>query len=62
MAGNAFEWVKMSGDMPFYGLAGGFYGYADAQTPSCGFRVLIHPLQMPILEKEAIGFRCCSEP
>ena len=60
LVGNAFEWVRLDG-MPagFWGLAGSYYRYSDAQTMSCGFRVLVHESQLELIEPGGVGFRCC---
>jgi hypothetical protein len=59
LAGNAYEWVRVPDLDGFWGLAGSYYGYSDAQTPSCGFRVLVHDSQLDVIDLGAIGFRCC---
>ena len=60
LAGNAYEWVRLPELEGFWGLAGSYYAYSDAQTPSCGFRVLVHERQVDIVDLEATGFRCCE--
>ncbi|MGB0592037.1 MAG: SUMF1/EgtB/PvdO family nonheme iron enzyme [Myxococcota bacterium] len=60
LAGNAYEWVRVPELQGFWGLAGSYYGYSDAQTPSCGFRVLIHEAQLGVIDRGATGFRCCK--
>jgi hypothetical protein len=60
MVGNAYEWVRMAELDGFWGLAGSYYGYSDAQTPSCGFRVLVHASQSGVIDLQATGFRCCQ--
>ena len=70
LAGNAFEWVRLGPDRGdtsgslegFWGLAGSWYGYSDAQTTSCGFRVMVHETQLDIIDLSAVGFRCCYRP
>ena len=59
LAGNAYEWVRIPELEGFWGLAGSYYGYSDAQTPSCGFRVLVHEAQLDVIDLGATGFRCC---
>ena len=59
LAGNVYEWVQIPELEGFWGLAGSYYGYSDAQTPSCGFRVLIHEAQLDVVDRDATGFRCC---
>ena len=65
MVGNAYEWVAVgvdggTGAVPgLWGLAGSFFRYDDDQTMSCAFRALVHDSQLPVLERDAIGFRCC---
>ncbi|MDP6947339.1 MAG: SUMF1/EgtB/PvdO family nonheme iron enzyme, partial [Myxococcota bacterium] len=59
MTGNAYEWVRMGHLDGFWGLAGSYHGYSDAQTPACGFRVLIHEAQLDIIDRGATGSRCC---
>ena len=60
LTGNAYEWVQVPELDGFWGLAGSYYAYSDAQTPSCGFRVLVHEAQLGIIDLDATGFRCCS--
>lgn len=61
MVGNAYEWVRLVGLDGFWGLAGSYYRYSDAQTPSCGFRVLVHESQLGVIDLDATGARCCAQ-
>lgn len=60
LAGNAFEWVTIPEDPSVHGLVGSYYGYGDDLTISCPFVIVVHDAQVPILDLDAIGFRCCG--
>ncbi|MBK7974523.1 MAG: hypothetical protein IPK07_14995 [Deltaproteobacteria bacterium] len=59
LPGNVFEWVLVPGRPGIYGLMGGSYEYDDDLTLSCPFAVLVDEQQVPILDLDVVGFRCC---
>ncbi|MFN7953997.1 MAG: SUMF1/EgtB/PvdO family nonheme iron enzyme [bacterium] len=59
LAGNALELVTFP-DLPgWYGFAGAYYGLSDDLTQSCHFALMAHEAQLPLLDLEPVGFRCC---
>ncbi len=59
MPGNVFEWVAMPDRPSVFGLAGGSCDQGDDLTLSCPFAVIVDELQVPILDLDVVGFRCC---